>query len=140
MTPAKQRALTIGLIILGVVIVGFFGIRAFHAFRAFNGHRPHHFPPPGSPPAQTDVSLIRDWMTIGYISEAYRLPPDLLYKALNVPPPGNGHKSLKQLNDKYYPKQSGFVLEKVKAVVLTNEPTPTPTALPPVTATPTIKP
>ena len=137
MTPTNQRALTIGLITLGLVIVGFFGIRAVHAFRDFNGHRPHHFPPLGSQPAQTDVSLIRDWMTIGYVSEAYRLPPNLLYEALNIPPQGNGHKSLKQLNDAYYPKTSGIVLEKVKAVVLANEPAPT---VPPVTATPTTKP
>ena len=138
MTPAKQRALTIGLITLGMVIVGFFGIRAVHAFRDFTGHRPHHFPPPGSQPTQTDVSLIRDWMTIGYISEAYRLPPNLLYEALNIPPQGNGHKSLKQLNDKYYPQQSGIVLEKVKAIILANQPTPTAPSL--VIATPTTKP
>ena len=84
MTPAKQRALTIGLITLGVLIVGFFGMRAIHAFREFTGHRPHHFPPPGLQPAQTDVSLIRDWMTVGYISEAYRLPSNLLYRTLGI--------------------------------------------------------
>jgi hypothetical protein len=144
MTPAKQRALTIGLITLGIVIVGFFGIRALHAFREFTGHRPHHFPPPGSQPAQTDVSLIRDWMTIGYISEAYRLPRNLLYEAVNIPPKGNEHKSLKQLNDEYFPQTAGVVLAKVKAAVLANEPAPTAsspnTAMSPATPMPTIKP
>jgi hypothetical protein len=138
MTPTKQRLLFSGLIVIGLAFVVFFGIRFYHAFREFNGHRPHRFPPPGSQPAITDVNLIRDWMTIGYISEAYRLPANLLYEALNIPPKGNEHKSLKQLNDKYYSQTSGFVLEKVKAVVLANE--PTPAAPPPATATPTIKP
>ena len=143
MKPSQQRLLTIGLIFLGVVFVGFFGLRFFHAFREFRGHHPH-FPPPGSKPAETDVSLIRDWMTIGYISEAYRLPPKLLYETLNIPPKGNEHKSLKELNDAYYPQTSGIVLEKVKAVVLANEPMPTAlppsTAVPPATVIPTNKP
>lgn len=144
MTPTKQRLLVIGLIVVGLVFVAFFGIRFFHAFREFNGHRPHHFPPPGSQPAQTDASLIRDWMTIGYVSEAYRLPRNLLYEAVNIPPNGNEHKSLKQLNDKYYPQEPGVVLEKVKAAILANEPTPTAspsvTSVPLATSTPTAKP
>ena len=122
MSSAKQRALVIGLIVIGFIFVAFFGIRFFHAFREFNGHRPHHFPPPGPEPAETDVSLIRDWMTIGYISQAYHLPPNLLYETLNIPPNGNEHKSLEQLNDKYYPETSDLVLEKVKATILAHQP------------------
>ena len=144
MTPSRQRALIISLIVIGMVIVGFFGLRTLHAFREFRGHRP---PPPSAPDAaqiETDVELIRDWMTIGYLSEAYQLPPNLLYEALNIPPNGNEHKSLKQLNDKYYPQQSGVVLEKVKAVILANQPPPAPvapdTAMPPTTAIPPTNP
>ncbi len=40
MTPTKQRLLVIGLIVIGFTFVIFFGIRFFHAFREFNGHRP----------------------------------------------------------------------------------------------------
>jgi hypothetical protein len=146
MTPTKQRLLVIGLIVVGLAFVAFFGIRFFHAFREFNGHRPHHFPPPGSQPIETDVSLIRDWMTIGYLSEAYRLPRNLLYEAVNIPPNGNEHKSLKQLNDKYYPQEPSVVLEKVKAAILANEPPATAVpattnlAIPSATLVPTTKP
>ena len=144
MTPIKQRLLFNGLIVIGLAFVVFFGIRFVHAFREFNGHRPHHFPPSGSQSAITDVNLIRDWMTIGYISEAYRLPRNLLYEAVNIPPNGNEHKSLKQLNDKYYPKIPGYVLEKVKATILAKEPTPTAspsgTSVPLTTSIPTTQP
>ena len=146
MSPAKQRLLLVGMIIIGFAFVAFFGIRFFHAFQAFNGHRPPHFPPPGSQSAETDVSLIRDWMTIGYISNAYRLPHKLLYEALNIPPNGNERKSLKQLNDEYYPMEPGIVLAKVKATMLAIQPPVVPTAMspntamPPVTAIPPIKP
>ena len=133
MTPTRQRLLVIGLIVIGLAMVGFFGMRVFHAFRRFEGHRPPHLPPPGEGPAQTDVSLIRDWMTIGFLSHSYHTPPDLLYRGLNIQPNGNEHKSLKQLNDEYFPNKSGFVLETVKATILANQP---PTPIPGDTTTP----
>jgi hypothetical protein len=53
-----QRIFVIGLIVIGILFTAFFGMRALHAFRKFNGHPP---PPPGK--VETDVELIRDWMT-----------------------------------------------------------------------------
>lgn len=128
MTPARQRALTTGLIVIGVLIVGFFGIRTLHAFREFRGHRP---PPPFAPvnaqQAETDVELIRDWMTIPYISRMYQVPPPMLFDAVGISHKGNEEKSLKQLNDEYFPAEAGIVMEKVKAAVLANQPPVTPT-------------
>ncbi len=135
MSPKLQRTLVIILIILGVLTVGFFGIRTLKAFREFRGHRPPHppFAPEADQPAQTDVTLIRDWMTIGFISHSYHLPPRLLYEALGISPKGNEQKSLKHLNDKYFPDKPGYVLETVQATILANLP---PTAVAPVTAVP----
>jgi len=137
MTPIKQRLLILGLIGLGVLIVGFFGIRAFHAFRRFDGHRPPPFPPSGAEPVETDVSLIRDWMTIGYISHTYRVPPKFLYEALNIKPNGNEEKSLKDLNDEYFPDQPALVVELVKAAIQATMTPPVapsaPTTISPVT-------
>ena len=144
MTPSRQRLLFMGLILIGLIFVVFFGVRFVHAFREFNGHRPRHFPPSHAQSAETDVNLIRDWMTIGYLSRAYQLPPNLLYDDLKIPPNGNEHKSLKQLNDKYYPQAAGIVLEKVKAAILANQPPPAPvapdTAVPAATPVPAIQP
>lgn len=123
MTPAKQRTLTIGLITLGVVIVGFFGVRAFHAFKHIRegGFGPGHRPPL---PSQTDVSLIRDWMTISYISKAYGIPNHMLFKELKIPEQGNLEKSLKQLNTAYFPLQSDYVLTEVKKAITDHRPPP----------------
>ena len=144
MTPSRQRLLVIALIMIGLAFVVFFGVRFVYAFREFNGHRPRHFSLPQSEPAETDVTLIRDWMTIGYLSHAYQLPPNLLYEALNIPPNGNEHKSLKQLNKKYYPEAPGIVVEKVKAAILADQPPQSPlapdTAVPPATAVPPVTP
>jgi hypothetical protein len=135
MTPSRQRALIISLIMIGMVIVGFFGFRTFHAFREFRGHRPPPFPPEDAASPETDVELIRDWMTIGFLSKTYRTPPDLLYKALGIRPNGNEHKSLKQLNDEYFPDTPGYVLKTVKTEIQAL--LPPPTEIPPLKAIPT---
>ena len=136
MTSTRQRALVIILIGLGVLIVGFFGLRTVRAFREFGGHHPPHRPFDNRP-AETDVTLIRDWMTIGFISHSYQMPPRLLYEALQIAPNGNEHKSLKQLNDEYFPDQPGYVLKTVKAVLQANlPPTPPSKAIPPTTLIP----
>jgi len=133
MTPKLQRLLTISLIVIGTLIVGLFGLRTVHAFRQFRGHRPHPFAPAQAQPAQTDVELIRDWMTIPFIERTYHVPPRMLFDALGIHPLGNEEKSLAQLNKKYFPNEDGIVLEKVKAAVLANQPPPAPT--PPNTST-----
>ena len=40
MTTSRQRTLITILIVIGGVIVGFFGLRTFRAFREFRGHQP----------------------------------------------------------------------------------------------------
>lgn len=119
-THLRQRNFVVGLIVIGLMIVGFFGLRTFRAFRQFHGHRP---PPPfATEHVETDVSLIRDWMTVPFISRMYHVPPPVLFKALGIPEQGNLEKSLKQLNERYYPRETGIVLEKIKATILTNQP------------------
>src|SRR5512138_2386331 len=97
-----QRAFVIGLILVGLVIVGIFGIRTARAIRGFRGHRPPPPPPFATEHVETDVSLIRDWMTVPFIGRTYHVPPRLLFEALGIPEHQNKEKSLKQLNDEYY--------------------------------------
>jgi hypothetical protein len=134
MTPAKQRVLILGLVIIGMLAAGFFGLRAFHAFRKFSGQRPPPLPPAGAQAPETDVELIREWMTIPFIAKTYRVPPPVLFDALGISPRGNDGKSLKQLNEEYFPNSPGIVLELVKAAVRANQ--PPPTSIPPLTPLP----
>lgn len=111
----RQRNFVTGLIILGLMFVIFFGLRTARAFRQFRDHRP---PPPfASEHIETDVELIRDWMTIPFISKMYDVKPHLLFEILEIPEQENREKSLRQLNEEYYPQTEGIVLEKVKAAV-----------------------
>jgi hypothetical protein len=120
---SKQKILISGLIVIGVLLIGFFGLRAFRPFRELRGHRP---PPPGE--IETNVTLIRDWMTVSYIAKRYYVSGEKLFGAINIPPQGNKDKSLAQLNEEYYPGQAGFVLETIKAEILAHQPPPTPPA------------
>src|SRR5215208_6285512 len=117
----KQRNFVVGLIIIGLIIIVFFGLRTVRAFREFRGHRP---PPFATERVETDVSLIRDWMTIPFISKLYHVRPHVLFDALEIPETRNREKSLKQLNEEYYPQTEGIVLEKIKAAILANQPQP----------------
>ena len=126
MTASRQRTLITILIIIGSVIVGFFGWRAFRAFNEVREHRP---PPPFSPDAaqvETDVELIRNWMTIPYISRTYHVPAKKLFEALEIPRKGNDEKSLAQLNEQYFPQAPRTVIKIVKAAVQTNLPVTPP--------------
>lgn len=124
-TNPKQKALVIALIIFGVLFTVFFGMRAARAFRKFDGHRP---PPRGE--VETDVELIREWMTISFISRTYQVPEKVIFEALDISPIANHEKSLEDINKDYFPDQDGYVLDLVKATVLAHQPPPQPVSAP----------
>lgn len=117
MTPARQRTLIISLIVLGLLFAGYFGMRFLHAFREFRSHRPPPLPAAESVQIETDPGLIRDWMTIPYISVTYSVPAHELFDALDIPEHGNEEKSLNELNEEFYPDTPGIVLDLIKAAV-----------------------
>jgi hypothetical protein len=121
MSPTRQRLVIAGLIVLGVLFVGFFGVRAARAIRHIHdgGFIPGHRPPA---PSETNVELIRDWMTIPYIADTYGVPSQMIFKELKIPDANNRDKSLKELNEEFFPKQDGYVLNAVKKAVSDHRP------------------
>lgn len=118
MTPTRQRALILGMILIGFTLAVFFGLRALHVFRQFRGHPPPSLAASRMERVETDVELIRGWMTVPYVSRMYNVPPGLLFDALEISPADNGEKSLEQLNEEYYPQADDFVIASVKAAIL----------------------
>ncbi len=124
-TNPKQKWLVVALILLGLLFTAFFGMRAVRAFKKFDGHRP---PPRGE--VQTDVELIREWMTISFISRTYQVPEKFIFDALDILPIKNHEKSLEDINQDYFPDQDGYVLDLVKQTILAHQPPPQPDSAP----------
>ena len=125
MSLKVQRALISVLVIAGTLIVGFFGVRAILAFREFRRHGPPPFPESlEDQPTETDVELIREWMTVPYIAMTYHVHPKSIFDALGINPKGNDEKSLTQLNEQFFPGKPGIVIELVKAAVSANQAVP----------------
>ncbi len=116
-TNQKQKALVITLLVLGLLFTAFFGMRAARAFKKFDGKSP---PPRGE--VETDVELIREWMTVSFISHTYHVPEKFLFEALDISPIENHEKSLEDINQEYFPDKDGYVLDMVKATILAHQP------------------
>jgi hypothetical protein len=135
----KQKILTTIFIVIGAAAIVFFGMRAMRSIMRMRGAGPFGKPPPAN---QIDVSLIRDWMTVPYVANMYKVPPDVLFKLLDIPGYENRNKSLKKLNDEFYPGQDGAVLAYLQAVIQSMQKQERPPHFPatPIPATPTSKP
>ncbi len=118
----KQKILTSIFILIGVAVIVFFGMRAVRSFVRIRGNGNFGKPPPAK---QTDLDLIRDWMTVPYIARMYDVPPEALFKSLDLDKntfdkdadKNYGKMSLKELNDKLYPNEEGIILAHVKASI-----------------------
>jgi hypothetical protein len=132
----KQKILTSIFILIGAAAMIFFGMRAIRSVMRMRGAGPFGKPPPAN---QTDITLIRDWMTVPYAAKMYNVPPDALFKSLELADWENRKKSLKELNDEFYPDQDGIILAHVQAAIQAMQKQEPPPKFPatPIPVTPT---
>ena len=104
-----EKRLTTGLIILGLILILFFGFRAVRSFLRIQFT--------GLEPGVTDVELIRGWMTIPYIATAYGVPEEYIFEQIGVPQADNQAESLRRLNFDYFEGEPEAILEAVKAAI-----------------------
>ena len=67
-------------VVTGLGLTLFFGFRTFQSFR-----RMPEFPPHPPQPSETDVTTIRPWMNLKFISKVYGVPPEYLRRYLEIP-------------------------------------------------------
>jgi hypothetical protein len=75
-----RRELLIAAFALSIAVTIIFGVRAFHQ----------------APHKKVD-HRIRPWMSIKYVAQAHRVPPQVLYEALALPPAPRDKRSIKQI-------------------------------------------
>jgi hypothetical protein len=105
----RERILTISLIVLGLILIIFFGFRAVRSFLRIQLT--------GLEPGVTDVELIRGWMTIPYIATAYGVPEEYIFEQIGVPQEGNQDKGLYRLNLDYFEGEPEAILKVVQEAI-----------------------
>jgi hypothetical protein len=105
----REKILTAGLIVVGIILILFFGFRAIRSYMRIQWT--------GLEPGVTDVEAIRGWMTVPYIAVAYGVPEEYIFEQIGIPREGNQKKSLGRLNREYAPGQQAAILKAVKEAI-----------------------
>lgn len=107
----NEQRIFIILIILGGILILFFGLRTVASYIRLQRM--------GLKPGVTDVEAIRGWMTIPYIAAAYNVPEENIFEQIDIPAEENRKKSLSQINRKYAFGEKGFIVNAVKTAIKT---------------------
>ncbi|MFM8319419.1 MAG: hypothetical protein ACKOC5_00780 [Chloroflexota bacterium] len=120
-TNKYYRAGVIALIVLGLLMTFFFGMRAVRQFMRVRG-MPRD-------PGLREVEMIRGWMTIPHIAHGFKVPEQVLYDALGVSAEQAHDQSLADINQQFFPGQPGEAVTRVQEAVrkyLLDNPPPLP--------------
>jgi hypothetical protein len=94
----RRRLLAIVLVIFGLIITGYFGMRAVRSFRQLQ-----YIHQQGLDRGVASVEAVRPCMTIRFIAVAYAVPEEYLYNALAIPfDRRNADQPLGELNRIYH--------------------------------------
>lgn len=77
---ARRWLLAVILVVLGLTLTAYFGIRAVRSFRQIQ-----YIHEQGLDRGVASVEAIRPWMTIRFIAVAYAVPEEYLYSSLDIP-------------------------------------------------------
>lgn len=125
-----RKLLAAALVVFGLVITVFFGIRAVRSFQQMR-----YIHEQGIDRGVAGVDAIRPWMTIRFIAIAYAVPEEYIYDQLQIPfNRRDADTSLGQLNKIYdlglSPVNNELVIvERIKAAVTAYQTNPVVTGL-----------
>ena len=77
-----QKSITVFAFALVVVVTGVFAVRTVRRAMYWRLHRDE---------------VIRPWMSIPYVAHSFRVPPHVLYQALEIPPQPHDRRPLRQI-------------------------------------------
>ena len=87
-----RKTLAIGLLSVGVILTGYYGVRAVKTYVMMQKVESS---------VENPVALKR-WMTIPYLSKTHSIPKEYLYKSIGVPPEGNDGHNLRDMRKNYF--------------------------------------
>jgi hypothetical protein len=128
---SKMQILAIVLVVIGLGLVIFFGLRSVRSFREMQYIREQ-----GLDVGVAEIDAIRPWMTIRFVAVAYGVPQEYLFAELGIPfEYRNSNESLWELNRKYdfgWPSERGQeppILDKVREATIKYQANPVATGL-----------
>lgn len=126
----QWRVFAILLIIVGLVIVSLYGLRAVRSYREFQYIRAS-----GLDRGTARLDAIRGWMTVRYVGVAYAVPEEYIFAQLEIPyNRRNSNEILGRLNDEYQMGQSPNgdypqIIDRVAQAIEDYRANPVPTGL-----------
>jgi uncharacterized SAM-binding protein YcdF (DUF218 family) len=127
----KIQILAIVLVVIGLGLVIFFGMRSAHSFREMQYIREQ-----GLDVGTADIEAIRPWMPVQFVAVAYGVPQEYLFAELGIPfDQRNSRDTLFDLNRKYdfgRPNERGQeppILNKVREAIIKYQANPVATGL-----------
>ena len=126
----NSRWLALGLVVIGVALIVFFGIRSVRAYRQLQFIRNE-----GLDRGTASVDAIRPWMTVQYVGVAYGVPEEYLFAQLDIPfNRRNSRDTLGHLNRAYdfgppVPGEEPPIIAAAAAAILAYRENPVATGL-----------
>ncbi len=99
LSPWKRFLLIAGIALVGVGLgaVIYFSAGIFSSYGEFRFVHMHHFDS-----HEPDTSFVRSWMSVQFVSTAYHIPEEYLFRRLNIPmTQRNGLLSFRMLSSQY---------------------------------------
>ncbi len=127
---SNRKIMGIALIVIGLVVVVFFGIRTVRSFKKLQ-----YIQEQGLDRGAASVEAVRPWMTIRYVSVAYGVPEEYMFAELKIPfNRRDSDQTLSHLNRAYQLGQSTqdeypAIIDKVAAAILAYQANPVATGL-----------
>ncbi len=97
------------LVVLGLVFAIFFAFRAFRGFQRVRGMKIGG--------GETNVELIRPWMTVNYITKMYHVPPEVVLSPLGLPVEDNTRRDIGTLIRRTGTSNPEEMMEKIRASI-----------------------
>jgi hypothetical protein len=130
LSPRARKVLTIGVIVFGLALAVFYGLRSVRSFRELQYIRQQ-----GLDRSVASLDAIRPWMTIRFVAVAYAVPEEYLYSMLGIPfNRRNANRALGELNRDYggAPSTSGGelpIVDKTRVAIEAYRANPVATGL-----------
>jgi hypothetical protein len=127
---SKTQILAIVMVVLGLGLVIFFGLRSFRSFKQLQ-----YIQESGFDEGTAELDAIRPWMTLKFVAVAYAVPQEFLFAELGIPfDRRNSNEALGELNKEFDfgkppDKETMIIIDKVRAAIEEYRENPVPTGL-----------